>query len=143
MQRTLIKDAPQNIGKEVKLNGWAHTIRAHGNIIFCDLRDKTGIVQVVFGKEVDAKKIRPEWVLEIIGTVNERPEGMQNEKIETGKIEIYAKELKILNQSETTPFEISEDTKKISEEKRMKYRYLDLRTERMKNNLILRHKVIK
>ncbi len=144
MQRISILEINKHIGKEVKLAGWVNTVRSHGKILFIDLRDRSAKVQVVFGPGMkEAKKLRPEWVVEIVGLVKERPKGMQNEKMPTGKVEIEAKDLKVLNEAETPPFEISADTKEINEEKRMKYRYLDLRTERMKNNLILRHKVIK
>lgn len=148
MQRTLIGDTPKQVGKSIKLCGWVNAVRAHGKVLFIDLRDKTGTCQIVFtpgDKKLyeTAEKLRPEWVVSIEGMCQERPEGMQNEKIETGRIEILAAGLQILNESKTPPFEIAEDSKKIKEEVRMKYRYLDLRTKRMKNNIILRHKVIK
>ena len=142
MQRTQIKQTTKKIGEEVRLCGWVDSRRDHGGIIFIDLRDVSGIVQMVFDKKKipESTKLRSEYVIEIQGKVNERPEKMQNNKIETGKVEIEVENLKILNESKTLPFELNRE---ISEDLRMKYRYLDLRSQRMKNNLILRHKVIK
>jgi len=147
MKRTLIIDVTKEIGKEVTLKGWVDTVRAHGKVLFCDLRDRTGICQVVFipsNKDLyeTAKTIRPEWVVEIQGIVNERPKGQQNENIETGKIEITASEINVLSASETPPFALDTDGYDISEEKRMKYRYLDIRRPRLQRNLRTRHKVI-
>jgi len=112
------------------------------------LRDRSGILQVVFtpsNKEVYdlAETLRPEWVVEITGQIVKRPEKMVNPKIETGQVEMSAESLKILSKAETLPFSIEGDGMDINEEIRMKYRYLDLRRERMKNNLIARHKAIK
>ncbi len=143
MQRTNIIDTPKNVGKEVKLNGWVDTVRKHGKVLFVDLRDRSGKCQVVFVGDSLAETLRPEWVVEITGKVNERPNGMVNDKITTGTIEIEAIKLKILNEAKTPPFEVNEDSKGVNEEVRMKYRYIDLRTERMKNNLLMRHDVIK
>lgn len=148
MKRTLIIDATKQIGKTVVLKGWVDTVRAHGKVLFYDLRDRTGLCQIVFipsNKELyeTAKTIRPEWVVEIQGVVNERPKGQQNEKIETGKIEITANKMEVLYVAETPPFSIDNDGYDISEEKRLKYRYLDVRRPRLQNNLRTRHKVIK
>ena len=147
MPRFLVKDASKHIGEKVKICGWVNTRRAHGKILFIDLRDISGIMQVVFipsNKEVYelAEKLRPEWVVEIIGQIVKRPENMVNPKIETGQVELSVESLKVLSESETLPFSIEDDGYKINEEVRMKYRYLDLRRGRMKNNLIVRHKVI-
>lgn len=147
MKRVLNIKTIQKKGEEVKLAGWVHNRRDHGKIIFIDLRDKSGLVQVVFlpeNKQVYklANNLRSEWVIEIIGKVNQRPKGMINDKMPTGQVEIEAKELKILNEAKTTPFEIA-DPKEISEEIRLKYRYLDIRKQEMKRNLLVRHKVIK
>lgn len=147
MKRTLIIDATKQIGKTVVLKGWVDTVRAHGKVLFYDLRDRTGLCQIVFipsNKELyeTAKTIRPEWVVEIQGVVNERPKGQQNEKIETGKIEITANKMEVLSVAETPPFSIDNDGYDISEEKRLKYRYLDVRRPRLQNNLRTRHKVI-
>ncbi len=148
MFRIPIKETIQKIDQTVEVAGWVDTVRSHGKILFIDLRDRSGLLQVVFtpdNKKVYdlAKTLRPEWVVKLKGQVGERPQGMINDKIPTGKVELAASELEVLSQSETPPFEINQDTKKINEEKRMKYRYLDLRTERMRNNIMMRHKVIK
>jgi len=148
MQRFLIKDTAKHIGEKVRVCGWVNTRRAHGKILFIDLRDISGILQVVFvpsNKEVYdlAGTLRAEWVVEIIGQIVKRPENMVNPKIETGKVELSVESLKVLSESETLPLSIEGDGYDIGEETRMKYRYLDLRRERMKNNLIVRHKVMK
>jgi aspartyl-tRNA synthetase len=145
--RTLTKDTINKIGQEVILMGWIHSRRDHGKLIFIDLRDRWGIVQVVFSPRnasvlEEANKLRSEWVVEINGLVKERPEGMQNPELPTGKIEIEALRLEILNEAQTPPFAIDTDGYEIGEEHRLKYRYLDLRRERLKKNLILRDKVI-
>jgi len=141
MKRILIKDTIKYTGKKVKIYGWVNIRRDHGGIVFLDLRDISGIAQVVL-KPAMAGEIRPEWVISIEGAVRERPERMQNPKIPTGKIEIEAKKLEILSKAETPPFSIDTDGYEVSEEKRLKYRYLDLRRERMKRNLKTRQKVI-
>ncbi|MBU1255359.1 aspartate--tRNA ligase [Patescibacteria group bacterium] len=147
MKRILSVKTIEKIGDEVKLAGWVHNRRDHGKIIFIDLRDKKGLTQLVFLPDNKdcyklANSLRNEWVIEIIGQVNKRPNGMINDKIPTGEVEIEVKELKILNEAKTTPFEIAE-YKEVGEEVRLKYRYLDLRRQKMKDNLILRHKIIK
>jgi len=147
MKRILNKKVPENIGKEVKVAGWVNTIRSHGKILFCDLRDMTGILQLVFSqdnKEIykTAEKIRTERVIEAIGIVNERPEKMKNPKLETGEVELAVKNLKVLSEAKTLPISIDNDGYKINESKRLKYRYLDLRRERLKRNLIWRQKII-
>lgn len=147
MKRTLNIETPKCIGKEVKLCGWANTVRSHGKILFIDLRDRSGIIQTVFipsNKEVYslAQKIRPEWVIEITGKVGERPKGMENPKIETGSVEIEVKTLKVLGEAKTLPFSVESDGHEISEEKRLKYRYLDLRRPRLQRNLMMRQEVI-
>jgi len=148
MPRFLVAEAAKHIGEKVRVCGWVNTRRAHGKILFIDLRDKSGILQVVFipsNKEVYelAEKLRPEWVVEIVGQIVKRPEQMVNPKIETGQVELSVETLKILSEAETLPFSIEGDGYDINEEIRMKYKYLDLRRERMKKNLIVRHKVIK
>ncbi|MCK4781453.1 aspartate--tRNA ligase [Candidatus Parcubacteria bacterium] len=143
MKRTLIIETIKNSGKQVKICGWVNSRRDHGKIIFIDLRDKTGLVQVVLSNSLEsAQNLREEWVVEITGKVNERPKGMENSKAETGKIEIKAEKLKILSEAKTLPFDINTDGYKINEEKRLKYRYLDLRRHRLKKNLEMRHRVI-
>jgi aspartyl-tRNA synthetase len=147
MKRILAIKTIKKIDEEVKLAGWVHNRRDHGQIIFIDLRDKSGLIQLVFlpdNKETYqlANSLRSEWVIEVIGKVNERPKGMVNEKISTGQVEIEVQELKVLNKAKTPPFEIA-DEKEVGEEIRLKYRYLDLRKQKMKRNLIIRHKIIK
>jgi aspartyl-tRNA synthetase len=134
-------------GKDVTLAGWVHTRRDHGKLVFIDLRDSTGIIQIVFlpnHKEAhqEAQKLGNEFVVQIKGKVNERPKGMKNKKITSGDIEVEAEELKIISPSKTPPFEIDKDTIKVNEEKRLEFRYLDLRSQRMARNLKTRFEVI-
>lgn len=144
MERILSKEVENCVGKEVTMCGWVATRRDHGKIIFIDLRDRWGLTQIVFDDKTfqNASKLTAEDVVCIKGEVKNRPEGLLNPKIVSGKVEVAVKSIEILAKSKTPPFEIK-DTKKISEDLRMKYRYLDLRSERMKNNLILRHEVIR
>jgi aspartyl-tRNA synthetase len=146
-KRIYNEDTIKNIGKEVLVSGWVNTVRAHGKILFIDLRDKSGILQVVFAPQQGdvyelAKELKPEWVVAISGVVKERPEKMQNPKLVTGKIELDAQKIEILSKAETLPFGIDGDGYEINEEKRLKYRYLDLRRERLKKNLIVRQEVL-
>ncbi|HLC39109.1 MAG TPA: aspartate--tRNA ligase [Patescibacteria group bacterium] len=146
--RIEIIKCPDLINKEVQLSGWVHSRRDHGQIIFIDLRDRSGIVQLVFSKDLSpkayllAQKLTAEDVISITGQVSARPEKMVNLEIPTGKIEISVKELEILNKAANLPFDPTQDTQKINEETRLKYRYLDLRNERLKNNLEKRHQAI-
>lgn len=145
--RILTKDTPQHVGEMVTLNGWVHGRRDHGKLIFIDLRDRWGIVQVVFtpaDKELlaIADRLRSEWVIQLEGLVKERPAGMQNAELLTGQIEIEAKGLEILSEAQTPPFAIDTDGHEIGEDHRLEYRYLDLRRERMQKNLMLRDRVI-
>lgn len=147
MQRILNSQTPDYIGGKVKVCGWINSVRSHGKILFIDLRDRSGILQVVFvPNETDiynlAKEIRPEWVIEIIGEVVKRPANMVNLKIPTGQAELVAKELKILSRAKTLPFAVDTDGYEINEEKRMKYRYLDLKRERMHRNLKIRYELL-
>ncbi len=142
MQRTNIADIVKNEEKEVELYGWVHARRDHGKLVFIDLRDRSGLCQVVFGPEVaGAPELRLEYVVHVTGTVKARPERMVNEKIATGRYEVSASKLEILNTAEALPLPVDTDGYEIDEEMRMKYRYLDLRRERTKNNLLLRNKV--
>ena len=148
MKRLYISETKNKIGENVLLKGWIDTRRDHGKLIFIDLRDRSGAVQLVFSPAKEelrkiAEELRPEWVVEIEGLVKERPKAMLNTAIETGKIEIEVERIKVLNQSKTPPFDLAGDGYEINEETRLKYRYLDLRRRRLLNNLILRHKVIK
>ena len=138
----------ENNGDQVTLAGWIGRRRDHGGIIFLDLRDRSGIVQVVFNPETAAdaariaEEVRPEWVVQVKGTVNRRPEGSENPGIVTGDVEVMATELTVLNHSLTPPFYIDEDAG-ADESLRLRYRYLDLRRPPMLRNLTLRHKVVK
>ena len=135
-------------GKTVTLSGWVHRRRDHGGVIFIDLRDRYGLTQVVFDPEFHkeshaaAEDVRPEFVLKVSGEVRKRIEGQANQNMKTGEIEVYINEVEILNESKTPPFEIDQE-KDVNEELRLKYRYLDLRHDRIKDNMILRHKMIK
>ena len=142
MERVINSDTTKYLGKQIKVCGWVNSIRLHGKIVFIDLRDMSGIVQLVDTSGI-AKEIRPEWVIEVIGKVSNRPPRMMNPKIETGKIEVSIEDLKVLSKAKTLPFSIDGDGYEINEEKRMKYRYLDLRRERMKRNMIERNRMIK
>lgn len=146
MKRTMVEETSKSVGQQVLLKGWVHARRDHGKIIFIDIRDRSGLAQVVFvpGNPAyeTAKGLKPEYVISLTGKVNERPANMVNPKIKTGKVEIEAQELEILNTSKPLPFPIDSDTSNINEEARLKYRYLDLRSERMHNHLILRHQVV-
>ncbi len=146
--RTYISDTKDLVGQEVELYGWIHNRRDHGKLVFIDLRDRSGVIQVVFtpgdlNMYESAQKLRSEWVVKISGTINARPEKMINPDIPTGKVELQPTNLEILNEAETPPFPIDTDGYEIGEESRMKYRYLDLRRTRLARNLLLRHKIIK
>jgi aspartyl-tRNA synthetase len=138
-----------NIGKKVKLAGWVDTVRNHGGVVFIDLRDRSGIVQVVAEELKNpeayeiADKVKPEYVIAIEGTVRRRPEGTENPKIPTGYVEVVADKVIILNTAQQPlPFQIEEDIN-VNEETRLKYRYLDIRRRPMLNNLLIRHKTYK
>jgi aspartyl-tRNA synthetase len=137
-----------NIGNKVVLVGWTNKWRDHGGVVFIDLRDRSGLVQVVFNPEINAEihklahKIRNEFVLQVEGEVRKRPEGTENPSIASGQIEVIAKGLKILNECKPLPFMI-EDNTDASETLRYKHRYLDLRRPAIQRNIIIRHKVTK
>ena len=136
-----------NAGEEVRLAGWVHRRRDHGGLIFIDLRDRWGITQVTFHPErgevfSSAERLRPEWSISVEGEVVRRPEGNENPDLPTGAIEVEATGLEILNPSETPPFEIERD-RPVDETLRLKYRYLDPRRERMRDKILLRHRVVK
>ncbi|MGI9225554.1 MAG: aspartate--tRNA ligase [Woeseiaceae bacterium] len=131
------------IGEEVSVCGWVHRRRDHGGVIFVDLRDREGLLQVVFDPDraeifAEAERIRGEFVLAVTGKVRARPDGTINPNMATGHVEVLAHELEVLNRSETPPFHHDEQA---NEELRLKYRYLDLRREEMLANLRLRHSV--
>ncbi|MCJ7769319.1 MAG: aspartate--tRNA ligase, partial [Dehalococcoidales bacterium] len=135
-------------GQKVTLAGWVERRRDHGGLIFIDLRDREGLVQVVFNPEKSkechdiASRLRNEYVIRTGGEVALRPPGTENTKLASGDIEIIADSIEILNESKTPPFYINEDAE-VDENLRLKYRYLDLRRPHMKENLILRHRVVK
>ncbi len=149
MQRIMNVETSQKIGEEVVIKGWINARRDMGKIIFLDMRDRTGIVQVVLipnelsdqGKEV-MESLRAEDCLSITGIVNKRGEKQINPNMATGEVEVLAKDIELYNHAETPPFEVDSNTSRVSEELRLKYRYLDLRTERMNKNLKIRAQVI-
>jgi len=130
-------------GQEIEVCGWVHRRRDHGGVIFIDLRDREGLLQIVFDPDrpeifAEAERIRSEYVLKVKGRVRPRPDGLVNPNMRTGKVEVLALDLETLNKSETPPFHHDEQA---NEDIRLKYRYLDLRRENMLGNLMLRHKV--
>ncbi len=140
LKRILNRETPALEGEKIKLAGWVETVRAHGKIIFIDLRDRTGTVQVVFTPSFPealeiSKGLHPEWVVEIEGKVNKRPDKMVNPDLETGVIEIEAEMIAVLSEARTLPFGVETDGRELNEELRMKYRYLDLRRERLSVNM--------
>lgn len=136
----------RDVDKEVTLCGWVATRRDHGKLIFIDIRDRTGLTQVVFLPKdspdayKNAQELRSEFVIKVTGKVNRRPANTVNPKLATGEIEVLARSLEILNPSLTPPFEI-QDELDITEEMRLKYRYLDLRRRKVFNNFVLRHRL--
>lgn len=137
-----------DVGRTVKLAGWVHSYRDHGGLVFIDLRDRDGVTQVVFDSDEcgnliheEARKLRSEWVISVEGIVKDRGDGLHNPKLATGDIEVRAKTLEMLSISPTPPFTPHETEANVSEERRLQYRYIDLRTAAMQNNLRTRHKV--
>jgi len=136
------------VGQEVHLIGWVNARRDMGKIMFLDLRDRSAVIQVVgVPSEMDEKSVedfkrtRLEYLVELTGVVQARGEKQKNPNMPTGTVEILAKELKVVSESQAMPFDVSQDTRVINEELRLKYRYLDVRSERLKNNLEMRHKM--
>ena len=147
MNRTIIKNLTEKKEKEVTIAGWVHVARDQGKMAFFDFRDWSGLVQgVVFGKpevlEV-AKRLKPEYVVEVTGVVHERPEKMQKPDVLNGDIELEITALVILNEANTPPYDLTENSLGKDEEVRLKHRSLDLRTERMQRNLRLRSEFVK
>ncbi|MFN8459862.1 MAG: aspartate--tRNA ligase [Anaerolineae bacterium] len=138
----------EHVGQTVTLAGWVHRRRDHGGLIFIDLRDRWGLTQIVFDPAVDsamleiAGTLRNEYVIQVIGLVRSRPAGQENPGLATGEIEVEAHSLNILNKAKTPPFDINKETP-VDEALRLRYRYLDLRRQRMKDNLVLRHNVVR
>ena len=137
-----------DIGTEFTMAGWVAKRRDHGGLIFIDLRDRSGILQVVFSPDVAqefhelAHSIRSEYVLRVKGKISRRPEGTDNLELPTGTVELYAEHLEILNESEALPFLIEDDTD-ASEALKLRHRFLDLRRPRMQRNMMLRHRASK
>jgi len=135
----------KDVGQEVALMGWVQRRRDHGGLVFIDLRDRTGLIQTVFNPQEDPEThqrshaVRSEYVIAVKGRVRPRPDDMINEKLKTGRIEVFIYHLRVLNTAETPPFQIEDDID-VSEAIRLKYRYLDLRRPSVQRNLLLRHK---
>ncbi len=141
MERTLTKDTVEKIGQLVKLIGWVDRIRAHGKIIFLDLRDRAGVVQLVGNKD-QLSCLGPEYVVAIEGMVKKRPATMINPKITTGTVEVEVKKVNLINKANQLPLPITSEGYEIDETVRLKYRYLDLRRKRLTSNIKLRCAVI-
>src|SRR3989344_1575971 len=149
-KRTLIGDAPRGIGERLVFFGWVHARRDHGKLIFIDLRDRSGFLQVVFrpGKDelVGGERLRTEWVISVEGTVQARPKGSENSELATGSIELVAERLEILSEAKTPPFDLaaSEETMRdVSEELRLKHRYLDIRRPSFRKRLAMRSQALR
>lgn len=147
MQRIYIKDLKEHIGREVVIKGWVNIRRDQGKMVFMDMRDMTGLAQCVVLPQSEAietaKGMRTEWVLAVTGVVNKRPEKNINKEVLNGDIELEVKNIEVLNKAETLPFDISGNTSEIDENTRLKYRYLDLRSERMQKNVRLRSEFVR
>jgi aspartyl-tRNA synthetase len=145
--RILIRETVDKIGEEVELKGWVNGRRDHGKLIFIDLRDRSGLFQLVFSPASrayeSAAELRAEWIIGVRGKISLRPETMINPNLVTGKIEMAVEEMEIISKAETPPIAIDTDGREVSEDVRMHYRYLDLRRERMANNLRQRYQIIK
>ena len=137
-----------HVGKTVTLAGWVHRRRDLGGVTFIDLRDRFGLVQIVTNSAIAPiahqliADVRIEWVIQVVGEVNPRPEGAVNPNLPTGEIEVDVREVKVLNSAKTPPFYINKD-EEVDENTRLHYRYLDLRRDKMRQNLELRHRVVK
>ena len=134
-----------HVGADATLLGWVHRVRDLGGVLFVDVRDRAGVTQVVFDKDEEAlitkaKRLRSEFVVGVVGTVRRRAPETVNPKLPTGEVEIVVKELVVLNEAKTPPFPVADDTP-VSEDVRLKYRYLDLRRPRLQNNIIMRHRL--
>ena len=137
-----------DIGSEITLSGWVHRRRDHGGVIFIDLRDREGLIQVVFDPDAEeafatAERVRSEYVLRVTGKVRARPEGTENPELPTGEVELLGRKLEILNTAETPPFQVDVEDQEVSEELRLRYRYIDLRRPQMLERLKLRSEVVR
>lgn len=150
MKRTLASETPSHIHEEVKVQGWVNSVRDHGNLVFVDLRDHTGIVQITTNSDAEnidqtfkiAEQLHDEYVIEVAGTVEERAPELINPNIETGRIEIRALKITILSKAKTLPFQISSG-EDVNEDLRLQYRYLDLRRPKLQKHLYNRAQMIK
>lgn len=139
---------PEHEGQTVTLAGWVHRRRDFGNLIFIDLRDRWGLTQIVFDPDVNANthqlagELRNEYVVQVNGRVRRRPTGQENPALNTGEVELEGHSLKILNKAKTPPFDINKEAM-VDEGLRLRYRYLDLRRQRMRRNIMLRHNVVR
>src|SRR5689334_13454276 len=138
-----------DVGKEVRLAGWVHSYRDHGGLVFIDLRDRDGLTQLVFDADVcgkathdESRKLRGEWVISVAGQIHARGEGLTNPKLATGEIEIMVKTLDVLSISPTPPF-TPDEREVVNEEKRLEFRFLDLRRADMQQTLRTRYRVTK
>ena len=136
---------PDDVGADVVLLGWVHRVRDLGGLLFIDVRDREGVTQIVFDKDDEplmnkAKRLRSEYVIGISGRVQRRSAETVNAKLATGEVEVMVRQLALLNEAKTPPFPIADDTP-VSEDVRLKYRYLDLRRQRLQGNIILRHRL--
>jgi aspartyl-tRNA synthetase len=143
MERTLAKDTPKRIGQKISVSGWVHARRDHGKIIFVDLRDRSGLVQIVFSGDIlaEATDLRPEYVVTVVGEVKERPASLVNPNLESGTVELSAEEVTVHAEAITPPFPLDTDGYEIDEELRLRYRYLDLRRDRLQKNVRKRAEV--
>jgi len=145
MERTLIKDLKDRKGEEITLKGWVDVWRNQGKMIFLDFRDTTGVIQGIILPKSGAmdvgKELREECVVEVFGKVNERPEKNKKDDVQNGDIELEVLSITILNSAEVLPFPIGGDTREVNESIRLKYRYLDLRTQRMQKNIKKRFQI--
>ncbi|HKJ87036.1 MAG TPA: OB-fold nucleic acid binding domain-containing protein, partial [Gammaproteobacteria bacterium] len=151
MRTHLCNDLRRNqIGEEIRVSGWVHRRRDHGGVIFVDLRDRSGLLQVVFHPPEEygaegrpdydfgrAHQLRNEWVIAVRGVLRERPEGTVNPDLPTGEVELEVRDLEVLNQADTPPFQLDE-ADEVGEDIRLRYRYIDLRRPEMAANLRLR-----
>src|ERR687885_180547 len=150
MRRTMMcgEVRADDVGRTVVLQGWVHTVRDHGGLIFVDLRDRAGLVQVIVNPATAAAAfevasgLHDEYVVEVEGKVERRPAGSENPRISTGEVEVHAAKVEVLNPCLPLPFPVAEEAQ-VDERVRLQYRYIDLRRPRMARNLALRHKVIK
>ena len=145
LKRVLAEETLKQKGKKVRVEGWASNIRDHGQLLFIDLRDWSGVVQVVIRPEDKeqfevAKAVGVEDVISVVGSVEERDKELVNDKIPTGKIEVVVQEIEIVNKTKHVPFPLSDDGREIDENVRLKYRFIDLRRKRLRDMLKKRHK---